>query len=64
MTQPDVPSELECSVCLQLLHELGMANRILAPLRTIYANLRRRFRVGMGVGVGVRVSGSMSGRYW
>ena len=21
MTQPDVPSELECSVCLQLLHE-------------------------------------------
>ncbi len=35
-------------IMLRLLQELGMDDRILRPLRRMYARLRRRFRVGAG----------------
>eukprot|EP00660_Eupelagonema_oceanica_P019441 gene19441-biopygen20255 len=37
-------------IALKLLEALGMAARILKPLRAMYAGLRRRFRVGGGLG--------------
>eukprot|EP00666_Eupelagonemidae_sp_cell4sb_P005827 gene5827-biopygen9860 len=37
-------------ILLKLLGKLGMEARILAPMRTMYANLRRRFRVAGGLG--------------
>ena len=37
-------------ILLRLLRELGMARRVLTPLRAMYENLRRRFRVGGGLG--------------
>eukprot|EP00666_Eupelagonemidae_sp_cell4sb_P017943 gene17943-biopygen3366 len=37
-------------IMLKLLEKLGMEARVLAPMRTMYANLRRRFRVAGGLG--------------
>ena len=37
-------------VMLRLLSELGMDERVLRPLRTMYTRLRRRFRLAGAVG--------------